>query len=87
MLGPKDALLSCLPHIGIERSQEIMQWANWNLAHALVGLSDPEIPAPVGEKTRKDIRRFMGLTDNQTIELATGPDGKEILMIATEESS
>lgn len=86
MLGPKDALLSCLPHIGIERSQEIMQWANWSLAHALVGLSDPEIKAPVGEKTRTDIRQFLGLKNNQTIELATGPDGKEILMIATEKS-
>jgi hypothetical protein len=85
MLGPKEALLSCLPHIGIERSQEIMQWANWSLAHALVGLSDPDIPAPVGEKTRKDIRKFLGLKDTQTIELATSEDGKEVLMIASEE--
>lgn len=62
-LGPKEALLSCLPHIGIERSQEILQWADWNLAHALIGLSDPDIDAPVGKKVRQDIRNFLGLQD------------------------
>jgi hypothetical protein len=84
MLGPKEALLSCLPHIGIERSQEILQWAGWNLAHALIGISDPEITAPVGKKVREDIRRFLGLQNAQTMELVLNESNQEILVIYEE---
>ena len=87
MLGPKEALLSCLPHIGIERSQEILKWADWNLAHALIGLSDPDIDAPVGKKVREDIRRFLGLKNEQTIEVVLTDSGQEMLSIFEKEKS
>lgn len=86
MLGPKEALLSCLPHIGIERSQEILQWASWKVGLALTGLSDPDIRAPVGKKVREDIRRFLGLQDGQTIELVLNANNQEILTIYEKEN-
>jgi len=81
VLGPKEALLACLPQIGIERSQEILKWAGWNLAHALIGLTDPGIDAPVGRKVRANIRKFLGLNDTQSIELLTNDSNQEILII------
>lgn len=81
MLGPKEALLTCLPNIGIERSQEIMRWAGWNLAHAIIGLTDPDIDAPVGKKVRANIRKFLGLNDTQSIELLVNENNCETLTI------
>lgn len=87
MLGPKEAMISCVPHIGIKRSQEVLQWAGWNLAWALVGLTDPEMDAPIGKKMREDIRRFMGLRNNQTLELVLNGNNQEILTILEKEKA
>jgi hypothetical protein len=85
-LGPKEALISCLPHIGIERSQEILKAANYNLAHTLSALSDPEVDMPVGKKVRADIRQFLGLSE-ETIGLYINDNGQEILKIYETEKS
>lgn len=83
-LGPKEALITCLPHIGIERSQEILKAAGGNLAHALCALSDPKANMPVGVKVRKDIRQFLGLREAETMELCLNENGEEVLIIYKE---
>lgn len=67
LLGPKVAFLSGLPGIGIERAQDILDWANNNLGHALMGLTDVEIKAPVPRSTRWTIRHMLGMADNQEL--------------------
>ena len=69
MLGQGAALLATLPGIGPDRLSSIMQWSAGNVADALVGLADLQVNAPVGEITRKNIRRVLGLRDNQTLEI------------------
>ena len=67
LLGPKVAFLSGLPGIGIERAQDILDWAQNNLGHALLGLTDVDIKAPVPKSTRWTIRHMLGLKDNQEL--------------------
>lgn len=81
LLGPGSAILASLPGIGTERAVELMRWSNNNVAHALVGLTDPEISCPIGEATRRRIRATLGLTDNQTIELVLNKQDQEILRV------
>jgi len=69
LVSQQATFLMGLPGIGEERSQQIMEWAGGNLAHALVGLVDPQIRTPVGKSVQASIRRFLGLADYITIEL------------------
>lgn len=69
ILGPKATFLASLPGIGIERVQEILDWSDNNLAHALSGLTDLSIKAPVGISLRKNIKALFGLEDNQSLEV------------------
>lgn len=59
-LGAQAQFLCGLPGIGIESFAPIMEWAGGNLAHALVGLTDDEIPGPVSALKRKKIIGFLG---------------------------
>lgn len=69
VLGPKAMFLASLPGVGIERVQEILDWSGNNLSHALSGLTDLSIKAPVGIALRKSIKTLLGLEDNQTLEV------------------
>lgn len=69
VLGPKATFLASLPGIGIERVQDILKWSDDNIAHALIGLTDLDIPAPVGIGLRKKIKEVLGLEENQTLEI------------------
>lgn len=80
-LDAKTAFLTGLPGIGIERAKEIMQWAGGKPGHALVGLTDLSIKAPVGTAVRKNICRFLGLTEQLTLELSINDDNREKLTI------
>ena len=69
VLGPKAEFLAGLPGIGIESIQEILKWSDDNLAHALSGLTDLSIKAPIGIQRRKTIKTLLGLEDNQSLEV------------------
>lgn len=84
MLGAKESLLASLPGIGVERSVELMKWANGRLCDALMGLTDLAIPCPVqgiGEMTRKRIRTFLGLQDTIHLEIGAGAKDEETLVL------
>lgn len=81
ILGPGSALLAALPGVGLERVTEIMKWAGNVPAHALSGLTDMEISAPVGNAVRRRIRRVLGLTDNQVLEIDANQSGEQILRV------
>lgn len=80
-LDAKSNFLCQLPGIGIERAKDIMSWSNGNLTHALCGLTDMQIKAPVGEITRKKIRGFLGLSEQQTLEFVFNDQNQEILTV------
>lgn len=85
---PLDArahVLCGLPGIGIERAKEILEWSGGNLAHALCGLTDMNIKAPVGEVVRKKIRAFLGLGEQQTLDFVYNQTNQEVLVITTQE--
>ncbi len=69
VLGPKATFLSGLPGVGIDRVQDILDWSNHNVGHALIGLTDMEIKSPIGLSVRRRIRELMGLSDNENIEI------------------
>jgi len=69
MVSQQAAFLMGLPGIGEERSAQILQWAAGNLAHALVGLVDPQIRTPISRAVQTGIRRFLGLPEDITLEL------------------
>lgn len=69
VLGPKATFLASLPGVGMERVQDILNWSDDNIAHALIGLTDLDIPAPVGIGLRKKIKEVLGLEENQTLEI------------------
>ena len=69
VLGPKATFLASLPGLGVESVQEILAWANDNLSHALSGLTDLSIPAPIGTQRRKTIKTLLGLEDGQSLEV------------------
>ena len=71
MLGPKIDFLTGIGGIGIEHAQKILDWSGQNVAHALIGLVDLDIAAPVPMNVRKRMRaNLFGLQDNETIELS-----------------
>lgn len=69
MLGPKAAFLSSLPGIGLEKMQEILDWSNNNVAHALIGLTDMDIKSPIGLTHRRRLRDLFGLCDGENLEI------------------
>jgi hypothetical protein len=69
LLGPGAAFLAGLPGVGVERVTDLMNWAANIPAHALVGITDLEIEAPVPKATRRKIRAMLGLQDKQSLEL------------------
>lgn len=69
IFGPKAVLLAALPGIGIERVQELLDWSGDNISHALCGITDMSIPAPIGKSLRQNIRTLFGLEDDQTLEV------------------
>lgn len=83
----KSVFLMGLPGIGLERARQILEWSGGNLAHALIGLTDLEIKSPVGEVTRQKIRVFLGLQNNQTLELDLDHESREKLTIYEKEAT
>lgn len=81
MLGPGAAFLSSLPGIGPERVLDLMKWSNNIPAHALAGIVDLDIAAPVPESVRKRIRAVLGLRDKQILELWTNDQDQEVLKV------
>ena len=73
MLGPAEVFLTSLPGIGIERAHEGLEWADHNVAHALIGLTDMEIKSPVGLAMRRKLRDVIGLQDGENLELTYTP--------------
>jgi len=69
ILGPKATFLASLPGIGIERVQDILAWCDNNVGHALIGLTDLTINAPIGVGMRRNIKNMLGLEEHQTLEL------------------
>lgn len=85
---PVDERLTFLmgfPGIGLERARQILEWSGGVLAHALIGLTDLKIKSPVGEVTRQKIRAFLGLQNNQTLELDLDHESREKLIIQEEQ--
>lgn len=78
VFGPKAEFLSSLPGIGIEKVQEILDWSNNNVSHALIGLTDMEIKSPIGLSIRRKLRDLMGLQDGERFEI-TGTQIQEIV--------
>jgi hypothetical protein len=68
-LGPKINFLTGIDGIGVEHAQSILQWANDNVAHALIGLTDMEIKSPIGLSLRKRFRNLLGLQDCENLEI------------------
>jgi ERCC4-type nuclease len=83
----KSMFLMGLPGIGLERARQILEMSGGNLAHALMGLTDLDIKAPVGEHVRRGIRKFLGLQDEQTIELSLDEQDREKLTIFEKEKT
>lgn len=82
----KSAFLMGLPGIGLERARQILEWSGGILAHALIGLTDTELKSPIGEVSRQRIRGFLGLRDNQTIELSLDAQDREKLILFEKEN-
>lgn len=80
-LGAGSAILASLPGIGIERVTEVMKWAGNIPAHAISGLTDLDIGGPIGPGTKKRIRRVLGLTEHQSLDIYTDEKGVEMLKI------
>ena len=76
VLGPAEVFLTSLPGIGIERAQEVLEWADHNVAHALIGLTDMEIKSPVSVSMRRKLREVIGLEDGYNLELTYSPKGE-----------
>jgi ERCC4-type nuclease len=84
-ISAKEAFLCALPEIGIERARAILEWSGGVLAHALSGLTDLQIDAPVGKSVRSKIRGFLGLREQQTLEFVFDDDNREKLIIYEKE--
>jgi len=68
-LGSKIDFLTGIPGIGVEHAQSILERAGDNVAHALVGLTDPNIKAPIGLALRKRFRNLLQLQDCESLEI------------------
>lgn len=79
-LGPKATVLLSLPGIGIDRMQDILDWSGNNLGHALMGLTDMTIDAPVGLSVRRRIRDLFSLRDGETLMIT--PAAEAMPMVA-----
>lgn len=75
VLGPGAGLLAALPGIGIEKVMEILKWSGNIPAHALCGLTDLEIKAPLADSYRKKIRSVLGLQDRQILDVWSNQQG------------
>ncbi len=69
MLSDQGNVLLGFPGIGMDTVLEILTWSNGNLSHALSGLTDLSIPAPIGTQRRKNIKTLLGLEDGQSLEV------------------
>lgn len=69
VLGPKYSFLMGLPGVGVNHVQEILDWSDHNIGHALSGLTDLTINAPIGMSLRKRIKLLLGLEENQSLEV------------------
>jgi ERCC4-type nuclease len=85
-IGAQEAFLCALPEIGIERARAIMEWSGGKLAHALSGLTDMGIDAPVGKSIRSKIRGFLGLAEQQSLDFIYDDENHEKLVITKEEN-
>lgn len=86
-IGTKEAFLCGLPDIGLERARAILEWSGGVLGHALAGLTDMRIAAPVGKAVRAKIRGFFGLAEQQTLEFVFDDDNREKLIVYEKEKS
>lgn len=75
VLGPGAGLLAALPGIGSEKVMEILRWAGNIPAHALCGLTDLEIKAPLADNYRKKIRSVLGLQDREILDVWSNERG------------
>jgi hypothetical protein len=80
-VSAKEAFLSGLPEIGLERARSILEWSGNNLSHALCGLTDLSIKVPVGDAVRRKIRGFLDLAEHQIIDLTLDEKDREQLII------
>lgn len=69
ILGPKYSFLMGLPGMGIDRVQDILDWSENNIGHALIGLTDVDIKSPIGLSLRLRLRALMGLRDGENLEI------------------
>lgn len=69
VLGPKFDFLTGIPDVGIETTQKLLDWSGDNVAHALSGLTDMSIPAPVPVNVRKRFRNLLGLQETENLEI------------------
>lgn len=81
ILGPGSSFLAGLPGIGTERVTELMKWCENIPAHALAGITDLEIQAPIPAGVRKRIRAMLGLRDKQIIDLWINGQGDEVFKV------
>jgi len=80
MLGPKIDFLTGISGIGVEHAQSILDWSDNNIAHALVGLMDMDIKAPVSLSIRKRLRtNLFGLQEDEKLEI-TGTEIKQPIL-------
>ncbi len=74
MVSEKAAFLMGIPNVGDVKASAILQLSNSNLSHALMGITDIELPnirKKVGAKTQDKIRAFLGLKENERLEVVT----------------
>lgn len=70
ILGDKAILIQSLAKgIGIETTQKILDWSGHKPIHALMGITDLSISAPLRTSLRLEIRETLGLEDNQNVGL------------------
>jgi len=80
-VGLSGDILTSLPGIGLERVMEVLRWSKGNVAHALCGITDLEIDCPLGPKTRQNIRKALGLRDQEEIALWCNNQGDETIIV------
>lgn len=68
-LGPRFDFLAGIQGVEVEYAQKILDWSNNNIAHALAGITDMSIPAPVPMSVRKRFRTMLGLCEGETLEV------------------
>jgi len=69
VLGPKATFLASLPGIGIEKVQDILDWSDNNVGHALTGLTDMDIKSPIGLSLKRKLRDLLGLQEGENLEI------------------